>query len=216
MFIRKVLFSLVVFFLAATPAFSQGERATLTGSVSDASGAVIPDADVVITNRATNVKTRTQTTQVGIYYLSALPPGEYDLTVEGEGFRQALVSNIPLSTGLTATIDVVMQIGAVTETVEVQATAVQLLMLAKYGVGAQRAAPAPARHSLYPKTTLYSASINRVTDFGTERHNRFAKGCRIADPWPQPVGVFRAGAWRHPNAGPSRRWQRRDRPSDQL
>ena len=36
-----------------------------------------------------------------------------------------------------------------------------LLMLAKYGVGAQRAAPAPARHALYPKTTLYSASINR-------------------------------------------------------
>ena len=35
-------------------------------------------------------------------------------------------------------------------------------MLAKYGVGAQRAAPAPARHALYPKTTLYSASINKT------------------------------------------------------
>lgn len=112
--------------LLSSLAFSQGERATVTGIVTDPSGAIITSAEVSIRNAATNVTSRTQSNASGIYYLPALPPGQYELRVEASGFRAAVISNIPLGVGLTATLDVKMEVGSVTEAVQVQATAVQL------------------------------------------------------------------------------------------
>jgi hypothetical protein len=60
----------------------------------------------------------------GIYDIPALPPGEYELSVEKPGFRPSRTSNIPLSVNLTETINVVLEVGTLTEAVEVQATAV--------------------------------------------------------------------------------------------
>src|SRR5262245_12356154 len=112
--------------LAAISLYGQGERASVTGTVTDATQAVVPGADIAIRNVATNVITRAQSNSEGIYYLPALPPGQYELTAEKQGFRSARVSNIPLSVNLTATINVVLEVGTVAEAVEVQATAVQL------------------------------------------------------------------------------------------
>jgi Carboxypeptidase regulatory-like domain len=106
--------------------FAQGERASVTGTVTDTSQAVVPGATIIIRNVATNVATRTELNEQGLYSLPALPPGQYELTAEKQGFRLARVSNIPLSVNLTATINVVLEVGAVAEAVEVQATAVQL------------------------------------------------------------------------------------------
>jgi len=105
---------------------AQGERAAVTGTVTDSSQAVISGAAVSIRNLATNVVTKTTSNAEGIYHIVALPPGEYELTVGKPGFRPSRTSNIPLSVNLTATINVVLEIGAVTEAVQVQATAVQL------------------------------------------------------------------------------------------
>ena len=112
--------------LAATALLGQGERASVTGTVTDASQALVPGTNIAIRNVATNVITRTQSNSEGIYYLPALPPGQYELTAEKQGFRPSKVSNIPLSVNLTATINVVLEVGTVAEAVEVQATAVQL------------------------------------------------------------------------------------------
>jgi hypothetical protein len=106
--------------------FGQGERATVTGTVTDPSGQIIVGADVAIRNTGTNIITRTKTNQVGIYYLPALPPGTYELRVEFGGFRPSVTSNIPLAVGLTATFNITLELGTVAEAVEVQATAVQL------------------------------------------------------------------------------------------
>lgn len=113
-------------FITASALFGQGERATVTGAVRDPSGAVVNAATVTIRNVATNFTSNTKTTESGIYYLPALPPGRYDLRVESSGFRPSVVTNIPLGVGLTATIDITLELGSVTEAVEVQATAVQL------------------------------------------------------------------------------------------
>ncbi|MBI3697982.1 MAG: TonB-dependent receptor, partial [Acidobacteria bacterium] len=107
-------------------ALGQGERATVTGVVTDSSGAIVVGAEVTIRNVATNVITRTKTNAAGIYYLPALPPGRYELRVESGGFRPAVVADIPLGAGLTATFNLTLEVGTVTEAVEVQATAVQL------------------------------------------------------------------------------------------
>src|SRR3954454_13177989 len=106
--------------------FGQGERATITGTVTDASKSAIPDASVVLRNVATNVTTRTTTNSAGLYFITSIPPGTYELTVEKSGFRTARVQSIPLTTGLAATQDVVMDVGSVQQAVEVSATAVQL------------------------------------------------------------------------------------------
>lgn len=106
--------------------FGQGERATITGTVTDPSKASIPDAAVVLRNVNTNVTTRTTTNGVGLYFINQIPPGTYQLTVDKKGFRPAKVDNLPLTTGLAATQDVVLEVGTVQQAVEVSATAVQI------------------------------------------------------------------------------------------
>ncbi len=106
--------------------FGQTEQTSITGTVTDSSKAIIADASVSIRNIATNVANKTTTNAAGLYFLPSLPPGTYELTVEKAGFSVARVDNIPLTTGLAATQDVVLRLGTLSQTVEVNATAVQL------------------------------------------------------------------------------------------
>src|SRR5579862_1397067 len=113
--------------LAAAPLLlGQGERATITGTVTDTTKATVPDAAVTIRNLATNVSTHTTTNSAGLYFITSIPPGTYELTVEKKGFRTSKVDQIPLTTGLAATQDVVLEVGTVQQAVEVSAAAVQL------------------------------------------------------------------------------------------
>ncbi|HYO82697.1 MAG TPA: carboxypeptidase regulatory-like domain-containing protein [Bryobacteraceae bacterium] len=105
--------------------FAHGERASVTARL-DRSGSIIVGAAVAIRNVATNIATKTMTNNAGIYYLTPLNPGTYELRVEHQGFRPAMISDSSLGAGLTATIDVTLEIGAVTEALKVSATAVQL------------------------------------------------------------------------------------------
>jgi len=106
--------------------FAQGERATVTGAVTDSTGAIIVGAQVSIRNTSTNVILKTTTNAAGVYYLPSLNPGPYELRIEQTGFRPSVVSDIRLTTGLTATFDLMLEIGSVAEAVEVRANAVQL------------------------------------------------------------------------------------------
>ena len=106
--------------------FGQSEQTSITGTVTDASQAIVPGASVVIRNVATNVITRATTNSAGLYFIQSLPPGTYELTVEKSGFRQEQVKNIPLTTGLAATQNVVLEVGSMAQSVQVSATAVQL------------------------------------------------------------------------------------------
>ncbi|MGI8990560.1 MAG: carboxypeptidase regulatory-like domain-containing protein [Bryobacteraceae bacterium] len=124
--LRTTLSLCCIAFLAAPFAFGQAEQASITGSVSDVSKAIVPDAQVTVRNLATNVTVHTASNSAGLYYVRALTPGTYELSVEKSGFRSSRIENIPLTVGLTATVDVTMQVGTVSESVEVQASAVQL------------------------------------------------------------------------------------------
>ena len=74
----------------------------------------------------TGVTSHATSNASGLFVFPALPPGRYDLTAEKQGFRQVKISEIPLSVGLTATVDVKLEVGQVTEAVQVTAAAVQL------------------------------------------------------------------------------------------
>ena len=106
-------------------AFAQGEQATITGIVTDESGAVIPNARVAVTNIETKVTREAQTNGEGQYRVPYLSPGKYQVTVESQGFSTAQV-DVSLTLGLTATINVPLKAGAVTETVMVEAGGVEL------------------------------------------------------------------------------------------
>ncbi len=123
MFSTRFLFMILA---AAGLLIAQGERCTVTGTVADGSGAMVPGAKVTIRNTGTNVSTATETNTAGIYYLPALPPGEYEVTGENQGFRPARIAGLRLTVGLAATVNLILEVGSVAEAVEVRAAQVQL------------------------------------------------------------------------------------------
>jgi hypothetical protein len=97
--------------------------AGLNGTVTDASRAVIQGARVSITNADRGLKRETLTNESGTYEFPLLPPGNYTLTAEKQGFRAVTQEGIRLEVNQVARIDLTMQLGAVNEVVEVQAAA---------------------------------------------------------------------------------------------
>src|SRR5436190_14409930 len=110
--------------LAALPAFSQAITAKVAGTVSDPSGAVVPNASVTIRNQQTSQARSANTDSAGGYEFSFLPIGVYSLSVEAAGFQKAEVAPFPLSVDQIARVDVKMTIGQAAETVQVAATAI--------------------------------------------------------------------------------------------
>ena len=93
--------------------------ATLVGNVADSTGAMIPGAKVKAVNLANSFVTESVTTPEGSYYLPYLQPGAYRVTVEALGFKRLSREGIVLRTGETPRLDLQLEVGAVTESVNV-------------------------------------------------------------------------------------------------
>ncbi|MBW8863002.1 MAG: TonB-dependent receptor, partial [Acidobacteria bacterium] len=102
-------------------AFAQVDRATITGTVTDSGGAVIPGATVTITNLATNVTITQPTTETGSYLLVNLIPGKYQVEVELTGFKR-VSQVVTLEVGQRARVDARLEVGTLSETVTVGET----------------------------------------------------------------------------------------------
>jgi hypothetical protein len=110
-------------FLIAPAAQAQVVNATLTGTVKDSSGAVIAGSKVVATNMGTNLTHETATDSQGNYRLPSLPPGRYKVQAEMQGFKTSVISGIVLQVAQQARVDVELQLGEVTQTIDVVGTA---------------------------------------------------------------------------------------------
>ena len=110
----------IAVFLAAS-AFAQNPTATLVGTVEDATKAVIPGATVVARNLATNLQWTGVSGAAGEFTIPNLPPGQYNVTAEKPGFRKLEETGIELQIDQTLRLVLTMQVGAVDQTVEVQA-----------------------------------------------------------------------------------------------
>ena len=119
MFNRRALFAILMVALVASPLFGVGTTGTIVGTVTDARGGVIAQAKVIVKNSGTNATREVFTNANGEYTAPLLPPGVYEVSVEQTGFRRALVSGVKLEVDQTARIDVVLQVGAVSEQVTV-------------------------------------------------------------------------------------------------
>src|SRR6185369_6752651 len=93
----------------------------VSGRVTDASGAGVPNAAVTLTSVATNAVRNAETTGEGLYDFNAVPPGVYNVKVEHPGFRSASSTNVEVQVQQSVRLDLTLQVGQVSETVEVSA-----------------------------------------------------------------------------------------------
>ena len=105
---------------------AQVEQGAITGSIIDQTGASVPKAKVTITNANTQVSATTETGEQGYYKIPFLPHGNYTVVAEKAGFSTGRVTNIELTVGMTATIDIILKPGATHEEITVTADAVLL------------------------------------------------------------------------------------------
>jgi hypothetical protein len=159
--------------------------ASIKGTVYDTSGGVVPDAAVVLHRKATNLDRTTSTNSAGIYVIPDIQPGDYDLKISKQGFKSAVQANVTLVVNQTATFDVTLATGSVTESVTVAAEAVALeTSTSELGVAVVKdqvnALPLNGRNftqllSLTPGVSTVNVSQNSATSGGI---------------WSNPIGTF--------------------------
>src|SRR5579872_2684408 len=111
----------------AKPVMAQGvDTALLRGTVTDSSGAVIPNVVVIMTNVATGVSEKRPTDQGGRYLFTDLKPATYRATIEATGFKTLIRDNIVLRVGQQTDLDLALEVGEISQKVEVSAEAPQL------------------------------------------------------------------------------------------
>jgi Carboxypeptidase regulatory-like domain/TonB dependent receptor-like, beta-barrel len=116
------LFSLILLSLClALPVFAQRDMGTVLGTVTDATGAVVPGATVTITEEATGITNVVQTDPAGNYIRPLLKPGSYTVSVEAPGFKKAVQTGVFLQSASRVQASFNLELGAVTETIEVVA-----------------------------------------------------------------------------------------------
>src|SRR5262249_48543029 len=111
---------LVLLFAASLFASPVG---SIAGSVKDPSGAVIPGAKLILTNSGTNAKLEGTTDANGAFQFSNLAPGAYSLVIEAPSFKKYSASNVEVQVDQTTRVDVALQVGNISESVEVTGVA---------------------------------------------------------------------------------------------
>jgi len=117
---------LAALLLLAGLALGQVKSSAITGTITDPSGALVPGADVVVTNQETNVQVAVQSNAAGEYTVPYLAAGQYLVTVKSEGFQTFRKTDIVMGTGTTVRVDVALVTGSVATSIEVKANAIAL------------------------------------------------------------------------------------------
>jgi hypothetical protein len=146
-----LLAALLVF--AALPAIAQF-GSSLSGTVLDSSRAVIPNATVTLTNAATGQAQTTTSNSTGLYRFSELAPGTYSIVVTATGFKKSDLTNVAIEAESPRSVDVTLQAGGNTESVEVQGDVLPLIQTSDASIS----------------TTIDSEQIQRLPTFGADAY----------------------------------------------
>src|SRR5712664_3686099 len=179
--LRLVLFAVVVVSsFGALRLHAQAVGATLSGTVTDQSGGVVPKADVAMLNTGTGETRSVSTNADGIYSAPNLIPGSYSVTATAPGFSKLVHSGITLTVGATQVLNLTMQVGQSTQTVEVTAEA-PIVNLTNAEIGALttettiKELPLNGR-SWSSLANLTSGVYQLHTQPGLETRDRFSRG----------------------------------------
>jgi hypothetical protein len=133
--ILVLLLALVLACLSASNVFAQATAAaTLQGTITDKTAAVVPNADVSVVNNATGLQRQEHSNAAGFYVFNLLPSGMYEVRVAVKGFSTAVYQNVELFVGRTTTIDAELSPSQQAEIVEVESSGAALVDLAKTDV----------------------------------------------------------------------------------
>jgi hypothetical protein len=126
---EKTLMLAIVIIMSAGAAFAQAQAssADLTGTVADINGAIVPGATVTVKNLQTGISRTVTTNDNGEYQILALPPGNYEVTASAPTFKKAVISNVKLTVGQRAELQIPLEIGGQDVIVEVPIDQVQLI-----------------------------------------------------------------------------------------
>ena len=108
-----------VILLAGLSAFAQAGRGSISGTVSDSGGAVVPGAQVTLLNPATGVTLHTVTSAAGLYTFISLNPGVYQVTASQSGFASTARDKVTVSVDQVTEVNIALRVGAATETITV-------------------------------------------------------------------------------------------------
>jgi Carboxypeptidase regulatory-like domain len=183
-FMARLFFGLMVAsigilpFLAITPAWAQStSTGTVTGQVTDPQNAVVPKADVTLRDVATNTARKLATDESGRYIFVNIPPGVYDISVTRTGFKTSMIEGQKVTVGTVRTVDVVLEIGSVSESVQISASAGAELQTTNAAVG----------------KTITGKQLELITNLGRDANVLF-----VLQPAVAPTGEV-AGAVRDQN-----------------
>src|SRR5260370_5074967 len=116
----RLVSSLLVLFALGVAAVAQTGTSNINGSLRDVNGAVVSGATVTAKNEATGVTNTQTTTDSGLYSFASLPVGNYTITVEKQGFKTLQKTTNALEVGTPLTVDMALEVGQVSEVVNVQ------------------------------------------------------------------------------------------------
>ncbi len=111
--------SAATFFIFVTVGYCQAVRPSLNGTIHDTSGAVVPGASIQVVNQATGVRREAISGPAGAYEIPALEIGIHKVTISKTGFRRAEIAGVNLAVGQPRTLDARLEVGAVSETVQI-------------------------------------------------------------------------------------------------
>jgi Carboxypeptidase regulatory-like domain/TonB dependent receptor len=159
------IFALTAISASITLGQAQSDAADLRGYVRDQQGAVVTNATVTARNPATNVSRAVTTNDQGFYQIVNLTPGDYDVTVEAQSFKKALLPAVKLTIGQRADLDVTMEPGAIDAVVTISGATTELVETSKTAVATtvdqQRIENLPINERNYLSFALTTSTVGR-------------------------------------------------------
>ena len=169
-----VLCSAVLLSLFVTPTLAQTTVSTIEGTIKDPQGSVVAGAQVVVKSAALGIERMATSDADGFYRITALPAGNYSLTISHAGFAARTFDNVELTVNRTLTLDIPLEVGAVTGQVDVVGYA-QLLNPTSSATGATvtpqqiREMPTNGRNYLDLMQLVPGVVVNRQANVGSAR-----------------------------------------------
>jgi hypothetical protein len=132
---RIIVASILVFSVLSLQAFGQSANATVSGTVIDASNAVLPGVGITATNNATGVVTTVVSNEAGAYTFASLLPGDYTISADLPGFQKQTYTNVKLGNAERVRLNFTMQVGTQAQSVEVTVAADTLIATSSQSIG---------------------------------------------------------------------------------
>ena len=123
---RSLVAAALLSIFALSGLLAQGERGSITGLITDSSGAAIPNVEVIAKNAQTGVESKARTTEAGLYRIPYVDPGTYRVSASLTGFKTAVVEPVEVAVASVVTANLSLEVGDVSQSVEVSAQSTQL------------------------------------------------------------------------------------------